>query len=419
MSYEVRDKSCPMNFDHESPEHAKHWPSTYKTLRGQCPIAWTGNHDGYWVATRYNDIVNMAQNSECFSSTKDFDPSTGAVTGGVAIPPVSVPRGIPVESDGMEWRLFRAYLNRKFGPKEAEGRRLRARHLANALLDMVIETGRMDLVNDLAGPLPAIITMELMGLPLHEWRQFADPLHALAYTASDSPDYKRVIENLSWIFQRCGEEFNRQRALPQQDGLLSYFGHEKLAGRYIEEHEVISFCLNIIVGGVDTTTALTTNALVYLHDHPEDKEELIRNPQSIPIAREEFLRYFTPIHGVVRNVMNNVSLGGAEIEKGDRVFLALSAANRDPEIFTDPDKIDIGRFPNRHVAFGAGSHRCIGSFLARIMFEEMVTAVLARIPDYRVDVATATKYASVGIINGWVDMPTTFPPGPKTGATIE
>ena len=257
-----------------------------------------------------------------------------------------------------------------------------------------------------------------MGLPLDEWRQFADPLHALAYTAADSPERERVIESVYWIFKRCGEEFNRLRALPQQDGLLSYFAHEKMGGRYLEEHEVISFCLNIIVGGVDTTTALTTNALVHLHDHPADKNRLIQDPQAIPIAREEFLRFFTPIHGVVRNVMGEAEIGGSALEKGDRVFLALSAANRDPEIFMNPDRIDIERFPNRHVAFGAGSHRCIGSFLARIMFEEMVMTVLTRIPDYRVDIAAATKYASVGVINGWVDMPTTFSPAARIGATV-
>ena len=159
MSHEVHDKKCPVDFDHESPEHAEQWPETYEALRAKCPVAWTGKHDGFWVATRYEEIVAMAQNGDIFSNHKSFDPQTGAVTGGVAIPPVSVPRGLPVESDGMEWRLYRAYLNKKFGPKEAEGRRARASHLANALLDLVIESGCMDLVNDLTGPLPAMITM--------------------------------------------------------------------------------------------------------------------------------------------------------------------------------------------------------------------------------------------------------------------
>jgi len=181
----------------------------------------------------------------------------------------------------------------------------------------------------------------------------------------------------------------------------------------VTEEEMLSFCNNIITGGVDTTTALTTHALVYLNEHPEDYRRLQEDPTLLPVAREEFVRFFTPIHGLARNVSRDVEMDGAKMEKGDRVYLAWSAANRDPEVFTDPETVDIARFPNRHIAFGAGMHRCIGSFMARVMFEEMMHVVMARIPDYRTHPDRARRYTSVGTINGWVDMPTSFTPGPK------
>jgi len=406
-------RGCPVHFDHESEQHAAHWPAEFRELRERCPVAWADSHGGFWVATRYRDVVAMAQDSEAFSSLKTFDPSTGAVTGGITIPGTPIIRGLPVESDRAEWEQYRFHINRKFAPKAVETKRENIRNYAAALLNRKIESGEIDLVNDFTGPVPAITTMELMGLPLEEWRQFADPLHEMVYTPKESPDYPGVIAGVQWIFKRCIEEFHKRKSEPERDDLLSYFAHQEFDGRHLSEEEVLSYCNNIITGGVDTTTALTTHALAYLHDRPDEKKRLMDNPELLPIAREEFVRYFTPIHGLARNVTHDVEFEGAKMEKGDPVYLAWSAANRDPEIFEAPEEVRIDRFPNRHIAFGAGMHRCIGSFMARVMFEEMIKQVFARLPDYRIDVSKARRYTSIGTINGWVDMPCTFPPGPK------
>ena len=406
-------KRCPVDFDHESETHADNWPDEFRDLRGKCPVAWTEKHGGYWVATRYNDIVAMAQDDATFSSFKTFDADSGDVTGGITIPATPIPRGLPVESDRPDWSMFRSYLNRRFAPKAAEARRANVRKYADSLLNRVIETGQIDLVNEFTGPVPAMTTMELMGLPLDEWRQFADPLHEMVFTPKEAPEYPHVIAGVQWIFKRCIETFHQRKSEPPRDDLLSYFAHERIDGRPVTEEEMLSFCNNIITGGVDTTTALTTHALVYLNQHPEDYRRLQDDPKLLPVAREEFVRFFAPIHGLARNVSRDVEIDGAKMEKGDRVYLAWSAGNRDPEVFEDPERVDIARFPNRHIAFGAGMHRCIGSFMARVMFEEMMHVVMARIPDYRSSPDRARRYTSVGTINGWVDMPTTFTPGPK------
>lgn len=413
MDRPMAGKSCPVDFNHESQAHADNWPSEFQEMRQKCPIAWTEEHGGYWVATRYKDIVEMAQNDTDFSSRKTFDADTMAVEGGITIPATPIPRGMPVESDRPEWTAFRQFINRKFAPKAAEERRANIAIYATALLNRVIESGEMDLVNEFTGPVPAITTMELLGLPLEEWRQFADPLHEMVYTPKDSPDFPKVIASVDWIFRRCMEELARKRTEPQADNLLSYFAHEKFEGRYLTDEEVLSYCNNIITGGVDTTTALTSHALAYLHDNPDDKKRLMEDPSLIPVAREEFIRFFAPIHSLARNVTRDVEVNGTHMERGDRVLLAWASANRDPEIFENPEQLDIARFPNRHIGFGAGMHRCIGSFMARVMFEEMIKQVFARIPDYRIDIGQAKRYTSIGVINGWVDMPITFLPGPK------
>lgn len=411
-------KAPDVDFDHESERHAKIWPEEFAQMREQCPVAWTNSHGGYWVATSYEAVIGMARQAKLFSSEKEFDPETGAVRGGITIPPTPIPRGLPVEADQPEWDSLRGYINRKFAPKAVEGYRADARRFATALINRVIEDGEMDLVNDFTGPVPAMVTMRLMGLPLDEWRQFADPLHAMVFTPKEASEYPEVVAGVQWIFQRCAEEFQRYRQEPEQDNLLSYFAHNEVDGRMLTVDEALSFSNNIIIGGVDTTTALTTHALAYLNDHPDARQQLIDEPSLLPFAREEFLRFFTPIHCLARNVAEDTTFDDVELAKGDRVLLAWAAANRDPKIFSQPDDIDFRRPSNRHVAFGSGIHRCIGSSFARMMFEEMVTQMFERIPEYEIDYAAARRYRSIGTINGWETMPIRFAPGRRVACDL-
>lgn len=411
-------KACPIDFDHESETHAQNWVEDFALMRDQFPIAWTGRHGGFWVATGYEEVVGMARDAKLFSSEKTFDVKTGTGTGGITIPFTPIPRGLPVEADQPEWDSSRGFINRKFAPKAVEGFRTDARRFATALINRVIECGEMDLVNDFTGPVPAMVTMQLMGLPLKEWRQFADPLHTMVFTPKEAPEYPNVIAGAQWIFQRCAEEFVRYQQEPEQDNLLSYFAHNDIDGRKLTLDEVLSYSNNIITGGVDTTTALTTHALSYLHDHPSAKRELMEDRSLLPFAREEFLRFFTPIHCLARNVSQDTQFDGIDMEQGDRVLLAWAAANRDPNVFPAPDTIDFRRASNRHVAFGSGIHRCIGSSFARMMFEEMMEQIFERIPEFEIDYTEARRYRSVGTINGWETMPIRFPPGTRVACDL-
>jgi cytochrome P450 len=405
------------DYDHHSPTHVRNWPAEFAQMRQFSPRAWTESHGGFWVATKYQDVIAIAQRPDRFSAHKDYDPETGAVSGGVSIPPLPGVRGIPNETASPEWDLLRGFINRRFSPRAVEAFRDKARLFTAALLDEVIETGSMDLVDQLTNPLPALVSMELFGFPLSDWRKFADPFHKIIYSTQDDSDFAETVLSIDRFREAVDEEVELRRREPRDD-LLSHFAHGKIDGLPVDKETIRNLAFNLMVGGVDTTTALTSNALLYLGQHPEDRTRLAADRNLIPIAREEFVRYFSPIHGLARNVTDDVELDGWRFRKGERVMLAYAAANRDPEIFDDPDKVILNRFPNRHIGFGAGMHRCVGSFLARLMFEEMINAVLDRIPDYRIDDENCLAYPSIAIVNGWISIPARFTPGPRVGARI-
>lgn len=412
-------RKCPIDFNHESPEHAADWVGDFRQIRETCPLSFSKQHGGFWVASRYSDIIEIAQKPAQFTNGKTYDPETGEVTGGISIPTLPAPRGIPDETDSPEWDLFRSFLNRRLAPKAAEARRPFAEKVAAALINRVIETGRMDMVDDLTNPLPAIVTMDFFGLPLAEWRDFADPLHRMLFTPKTSPDFLDTVEGLNRMERRVLEVVEEKRRQEPDDGLLSYMVHGQVDGKPLDNDTIWQISFNLLAGGVDTTTALTSNVFLHLFQHPEQRQQLRDNPALWPTAREEFVRYFSPIHGLGRNVSEDMEMKGHELRKGERVYLAYSGGNRDPEIFDDPDTVKLDRMPNRHIGFGAGQHRCIGSFLARVMFETMLKEVLTRLPDYRIDTEKAEGYPSVAIVNGWINMPATFTPGPKVEVDFE
>ena len=266
-------------------------------------------------------------------------------------------------------------------------------------------------------PLPAIVTMELLGLPLEEWHQYADPVHELVYLSKEDPAHAESVRKFEWIHTRVAEEVEARRKSPRDD-LISYLVTEKIDGKLLDDGTIREIVWNIMGGGVDTTTALSSNAFLYLYQNPDKRKLLVENPDMMPKAREEFLRYFSPIQSLSRHATKEITVADQRVQPTERVLLAFAAANRDPEIFEKPDELILDRFPNRHIGFGAGRHRCIGSFLARMMFDTMMDEVLTRIPNYEVDIENSTPYTSISIVNGWVNMPITFTPGKLSGVDL-
>ena len=405
-------------FDHLSDTFRTDWIKTFRQLRETAPIAWTEAHGGYWVVSSYELVTRIARDWETFSSAKHYDPVTHTATGGLTIPTFPAPASIPIETDPPVWNVYRDLLNPFFGPKAVEARRQKGEQMASALIDRVIERGAFDIVLDLANPLPALMTLDLLGIETDDWHRWAEPFHELVYIEKTAKEFLKVLDDLNWIRAQLAKEIVANRAKPKP-GLFSAVCNGQIGGKPIPEADLVEIGMMVLVGGVDTTTALTANTLMYLHKNRAARKHLIDNPDAWPVAREELIRFFTPVHNIVRHATKDVEVGGQLISKGDRILIAYSGANHDTAAFEHPDDIVLGRMPNKHVGFGNGIHRCLGSFVARLMWDVMVKEVLNRVPDYEVIEAEAVQYPLVSSINGWIKIPATFTPGKKVGAGLQ
>lgn len=394
------------------------WLKNFGEAREQCPVFWSEAHGGYWTVSTYDDVTRVSRDWETFSSAKIWDPETGYHAGGNVVPSFPGPAFIPVESDPPEWKRYRFLLNPFFAPKAAESYRPAAEKMATALIDRVIEKGSFDIVLDLSNPLPALVTLQILGLSFdaNNWERYSVPFHKLAY-ARDEPDFDQVLADLDWIRGQFAAQVDANRANPGKS-LFNTLCHAEPKGGPLSKQELIDLGMMILVGGVGTTTALFSNTMIYLHKNRAARQQLIDNPDLLPKAREEFVRYFTPVHGQARRVMQDVEVNGQKMKKGDPVLLPFSSANRDEKTFENASEIILDRMPNPHVGFGSGIHRCLGSFLARVFFDAMFTEMIRRMPDYSVDLDKAERYPNVASVNGWINVPATFTPGPKVGTDI-
>jgi cytochrome P450 len=268
-------------------------------------------------------------------------------------------------------------------------------------------------VQDLTNPVPSMTTLRLIGLPVQEWHDYSEPIHTNSYTHPDNPLHTAALERISELAQRVARQIEARRAEPRQDMISDLLQAE--ARGEIGPHEVQALVMMVIFGGMDTTMASTSNALLYLHRHPEARAELIRNPQLLPTAIEELLRYEAPVQGFARTVTRDCTVGGQSIAAGETVFMLWASANRDEAAFPDADRVVLDRFPNRHMTFGVGAHRCLGAGLARAEMRIMLEEVLRRLPDYRILEEGVQDPESIGIVKGRVRLPTVFTPARRAG----
>ncbi len=237
-------------------------------------------------------------------------------------------------------------------------------------------------------------------------------------TAAYGPGDTEYDHALTLVPEMAGEllaEAEARRREPRDDLLTKLVELEVEDGRRLTDDELAAVLFNLVGGGVDTTTGLTSLALYHLDEHPDLRRQLIEHPELLPTATEEFLRYFSVNETLSRTVTKDVELGGQHLERGDFVLISWLSANFDEKQFEHPERVVLDRSPNPHLAFGVGSHRCIGMHLARTMFQVLMRAVLERIPDYAVDRAGTQFYQGNPTLTGVVRMPATFTPGPVVG----
>jgi cytochrome P450 len=394
-----------VEFDHHAPDFDAN--SEYRALRQSCPVAWSNAHGGFWILSRYADIANAARKDDWFSSARDEEGH-----GGIVIPEWNTETSIPIELDPAEQMPYRRMLNYLFSPDAVERLKPRIAELTAETIDTFIERGECDLVNDLTSPVPAQVTVHLLGLPASYADRFAHAIHDVFGSAPNSERALRGVAELDWVNERIAEQIGKCRKEPGDD-VISYLCQQQIDGSVLDDDVVLSIAKLIVGGGMDTTTSLTGQTLVWLSDHPQIRQRLIDEPGLLVPATEEFLRVFAPSQSMGRTVTQDLEFGGCQMAKSERVLLPWVAANFDEEVFASPDEVILERPKNRHLAFGIGFHRCVGSHLAKAMFRAMMTQVLERLPDYRVLNDRLVAYASHGNQTGWDAVPAVFTPGPR------
>lgn len=369
-----------------------------------CPVVWTEHNGGHWIVSTYELVAAAFRDWERFSSERT-DPDRSAI----AFTNSLVPACYPEESDPPRWYGYRRALAQILSPQASERLRPRARFWTAHHLDQVVERGECEFVHDLTCPVPAAVTLEWLGYPRDEWQMFSDAFHGVSAYPAGSPEHRQASEAYGPVMARISEELRDRVESPRDDALTAIVHHEVDGERLpMEIAESITFLTT--VGGIDTTTSLIGAALLHLSAHPADRERLRTEPDLLPLATEEFLRFYPPARAHKRIVAVDTEFGGVEMKQGDYVLLSEAAADRDESEFERADEFVIDRMPNRHVSFGVGIHRCPGSHLARMVFEEMITAVLQRMPDYEIALDDVAEYPDWAMVGGWQRMPATFTP---------
>lgn len=401
---------CPVvPFDHHSQEHADDTVGGYRALRETHPVAWSEEHGGFWVLSDYESVFEAARDDDVFSSQR-LDQYGGPGLS-VVIPKTPMHFHIPIELDPPEFRSFRKVVNPIASPAAVAKVEDMIVRWTTWFVDELIEAGEADLAQVVG--VPSIVTIDWLGLPVEDWQVYSRSHHATLAEDKDSPVYQRAVnEDLPRCTAQMREVIAARAAEPRED-VISYLVHSEVDGRPMTQDEVFSIVELLISGGVGTTASLVSQALVWLYEHPDVRQELIDDPSLVDRALEEFLRYFSPTQALARTVVQDTEFHGCPVKVGDRALLAWSSANRDESQFDDPDTVDIHRWPNRHLAFGVGVHRCAGSHLGKRMAKEMLLQVLERMPDYVVDLDALERYPRQGVNKGWQRIPVTFTPGAR------
>jgi cytochrome P450 len=379
----------------------------YRRLRTEDPVHW----DPYlhaWVVTRYADVVEVLRR---FSAERTHTPEKLALLGMEELTPIAqVMVRQMLFLDPPQHTRVRRLAAAAFTPRRVAVLRSHIDEIANSLLDAAIAQGGMDVMEDLAAPLPAIVTAEMLGVPvedhrkLKDWSQdFAEMLGNFQHNPGRAAKVARSLEAMTTYFQHAV----RSQATNPTEGLVNALTTAEVDGDRFTEDEVVANVIVTMVGGQETTTNLIGNGLLTLLRHPEEMEQLRRDPTLIETAVEELLRYESPSQHTARLAPDDVELGGRLIKRGQAVMAVMGAGNRDPERFPDPDRLDLARADNRHLAFGWASHFCFGAPLARIEGQIAFSSLLRRVPNLQLVPGPIKWRANLGL-RGLTALPVTF-----------
>lgn len=366
-------------------------------LRSHCPIAHTERWGGSWLPTRYEDISAIAHDIEHFSSRHV----------GVVPPPQGGGEGIPfglppIQVDPPVHTWTRRLLLPWFSHRKVAEYELMTRSLCKTLIDGFVERGKADAAADYAQQIPVRVIARVLGVPAELSDTFTGWVRDVLEFAHDAERRRAGREAISAYFL---EQIAVRTERPGTD-LISELLHAEVDGEPVPHDLVLGTAALTLIAGVDTTWSAIGASLWHLASHPSDRRRLVAEPELLPVAVEELLRAYAPVT-MARIVASDVEVNGCPMHAGDRVLLSFPAANRDPEVFPDADTVVIDRRINRHLAFGAGIHRCAGSNLARMELTVALQEWLTRIPEFELADPGQVTWAG-GQVRGPRSLPVVF-----------
>ncbi|HWY54541.1 MAG TPA: cytochrome P450 [Terriglobales bacterium] len=379
----------------------------YRRLRTEDPVLWDPFLHA-WVVTRYCDVTQVLLD---FSALRTPTPEQLSQMGLADLSPIaSVMVKQMLFMDPPAHTRLRGLCSQAFTPRRVDALRQHIQDIANQLLDSVLPLGEMDVISDFAAPLPAIVTAELLGVPIAHHVQLkrwsADFAEMLGNFQHNPNRTKRVRSSLDEMTTYFREAIREQRVHPVE-GLVSSLLTAEIDGDRLSEEEIVASLIVTMVGGQETTTNLIANGILSLLRNPDVMEELRNDLSLITTAVEELLRYESPSQHTARLATEDIELGGKKIQKRQAVIAVMGAANRDPERFPDPDRLDIRRKENRHVAFGFGAHFCFGAPLARIEGQIAFSTILRRLHNLQLKPGPITWRENLGL-RGLTALPVSF-----------
>ena len=340
----------------------------YAHVRAAAPV-FREQQSGLWMVFDYANVDRVLIDHETFSSRH-----------------------------GPDWMIFtdpprhaklRAIVSRAFTPRSVVGLEPRIRELSRELLDRVVARGEMDLAAEFAVPLPMLVIAEMLGIPVADRPRFTrwnDVLLRMSYTIPGGAGADEALNDFIAVTGEMGEYLAAllgQRRVDPRDDLLTRLAAAEVDGERLTHAEILGFFQLLLLAGSETTTNLVNNAILCFVEHPDQLARVREDRRLLPSAIEEILRYRSPLQWMYRIARREVELGGQTIPAGRMVLAMIGSANHDPARFADPERFDVARDPNPHLAFGHGGHFCLGAPLARLEARIALTDLLERLPDFR------------------------------------
>lgn len=378
----------------------------FRLLRKEAPVYFhkETNGPGFWAVTKYDDVVTIGKDPGRFSSFRG-----GTNIQDYPAEDLSAIQMMMLNMDPPQHNKFRKLASTGFTPRMVARLEPRIRQMAKEIVDAVAAKGEADFVTQIAAELPLQVIAEIVGVPQEDRHKLFEWSNRLI--GFDDPEFQsshedgKVAAMEVWMYASSLAE---ARVGKKGDDLVSVLINAEIDGERLSEPEFDAFFLLLAVAGNETTRNLISGGMLALIEHPEQRARLLADPSLIPSAVEEMLRWVTPVMYFRRTATRDTELRGQKIKEGDKVVMYYTSANRDEDVFANPDVFDIARAPNEHMAFGGGQHFCLGASLARLEIRIIFEELLRRLPD--IELAGPVRRLQSNFINGYKTIPIKFTP---------